>query len=149
MKNDKLQQCSVLFIKWRLIIFNIYTYDLIHGQINKKSSRSEVNKQNNVYLNIPRIAKATRLFCPPDRLSIGLKASSPETPNEPSCLRYSSSGFPTYENKNCCHTPKKKSSHFDDYHIHNNRKHDKHLYFLCALNTMVSILNINGRYPNK
>ena len=50
------------------------------------------------YLNIPSIAKATRLFCPPDRLSIGRNANSPETPNEPSCLRYSSSGFPGNDN---------------------------------------------------
>ena len=53
------------------------------------------------YLSIASMAKATRLFWPPDRLSIGRKANSPETPNEPSCLRYSSSGFPG--NKNIIH----------------------------------------------
>ena len=53
------------------------------------------------YLSIASMAKATRLFWPPDRLSMGRKANSPDTPNEPSCLRYSSSGFPG--NKNIIH----------------------------------------------
>ena len=51
------------------------------------------------YLIIPSKENATRLFCPPDRLSIERKASSPETPNDPNCLRYSSLGFPVNKTK--------------------------------------------------
>ena len=39
-------------------------------------------------------AKTTLLFWPPDKLDTGLVASSPVTPNDPSCRRYSSTGFP-------------------------------------------------------
>ena len=39
-------------------------------------------------------AKATRLFCPPDKLVIGRKANSPVTPYRPKCVRYSTSNFP-------------------------------------------------------
>lgn len=39
-------------------------------------------------------AKATRDFCPPDKLPTVCKAKSPETPKLPNCLRYSSAGFP-------------------------------------------------------
>ena len=42
-------------------------------------------------------AKATRDFCPPDRVTIGRVASSPDTPYEPRCWRYSSSRRPTEE----------------------------------------------------
>lgn len=40
------------------------------------------------------IAKATRLFCPPDRLDTGLVANSPDTPKDPSLFLYISEGRP-------------------------------------------------------
>lgn len=42
-------------------------------------------------------AKATRDFCPPDRLPTVCKAISPDTPKLPNCLRYSSTGLPEHK----------------------------------------------------
>ena len=40
------------------------------------------------------MAKAKRLFCPPDKDAIGRTAKSPDTPNMPNKCLYSSSFFP-------------------------------------------------------
>ena len=49
-----------------------------------------------VYTNLgtAKMAKARRLFCPPEREAMGLSARSEDTPNIPRACRYSSSLFP-------------------------------------------------------
>lgn len=47
-------------------------------------------------------AKATRDFCPPDKLAMLCNANCPDMPKLPNCRRYSSSGRP---GKSSANTP--------------------------------------------
>ena len=67
---------------------------------NRISPNQHAMPKSNSYFAIHIWAKATLLFCPPERLATGRNAKSPEMPNEPSCARYSSVVLPEIKKMN-------------------------------------------------